>query len=274
MKLDIILAGVGGQGILSIAFVIDNAAMKKGLRFKQAEVHGMSQRGGAVQSHLRISDEIIHSDLIPLGKADLVLGVEPMEALRYVHYLKPDGWLVTSSTPFVNIPNYPEHEKILEQIELLPNHVTIDSAALAKHAGNRRAENMVMVGAAMPLMPFSSEDVEEFIVHLFKSKGDKIVAVNLAAFNAGRSASEFYRRCLETGMTPAQTRLLSSRLDLTSIEAGVETAWAELFTGMGGALRVALEEMKELIPGNRETVDVITKAVKEGVEELKQIFGH
>ena len=106
-KKDIILAGVGGQGILSIATVIGWAALDQNLHLKQAEVHGMSQRGGDVQSNLRLSRERIWSDLIPKGGCDLILSLEPMEALRYLPWLAPDGWIVTNTTPFVNIPNYP-----------------------------------------------------------------------------------------------------------------------------------------------------------------------
>ena len=96
MEKNIILAGVGGQGILSIAFVIDHAALDAGFNFKQAEVHGMAQRGGAVQSNLRYGDGEIWSDIIPMGKADMVLSVEPLEAMRYWQYLRPGGWVVTS----------------------------------------------------------------------------------------------------------------------------------------------------------------------------------
>ena len=113
MKKDIILSGVGGQGILSIAAIIGQAALKDNLYMKQAEVHGMSQRGGDVQSNLRISDRPISSDLIPHGKCDLIISLEPMESLRYVEYLSQDGWLVTNETPFINIPNYPEQEKVM-----------------------------------------------------------------------------------------------------------------------------------------------------------------
>ncbi len=135
MKQDIILAGVGGQGILSIAFVIDNAALADGLQFKQAEVHGMAQRGGAVQSHLRLSSERIWSDLIPKGEADLILSVEPLEALRYFDYLRPDGIVVTSSTPYKNIPDYPDLDRLLGEVAKAGGSVIVDSEKLAKEAG-------------------------------------------------------------------------------------------------------------------------------------------
>ncbi len=189
MKQDIILAGVGGQGILSIAYVIDNAALKAGLNFKQAEVHGMAQRGGAVQSHLRLSDEPVFSELIPRSSADMILSVEPLEALRYTDYLAPEGIVVTSRTPFVNIPDYPELDEVLEELRSLGNAVIIDSEALAKEAGSVRAQNMVMLGAASDSLFLSQDLLLEFIRELFDPKGDKIVETNLLAFELGRKAA-------------------------------------------------------------------------------------
>ncbi|MGD9347664.1 MAG: indolepyruvate oxidoreductase subunit beta [Candidatus Aminicenantes bacterium] len=189
MKQDIILAGVGGQGILSIAYVIDNAALKEGLSFKQAEVHGMAQRGGAVQSHLRLSDESIFSDLIPKGAADMILSVEPLESIRYFDYLALDGIVVTSSSPYVNIPDYPEIDKILAKVRSLPRNVIVDSAKLAQEAGFARAQNMVMLGAASIHLILEEEDLKEFIRELFKPRGDKIADINLEAFRLGREAA-------------------------------------------------------------------------------------
>ena len=154
MKTDMILAGVGGQGILSIAAVLGSAALTNNLYIKQAETHGMSQRGGDVQSYLRISDQPIYSDLIPLGKADLILSVEPMEALRYLPYLKPDGYVVTNSTPFVNIPNYPATEELMHTLEALPHRIILDADTLSKEkAGNIRAGNFIMLG--FPIYQYS-----------------------------------------------------------------------------------------------------------------------
>lgn len=189
MKQDIILAGVGGQGILSIAYVIDNAALKAGLNFKQAEVHGMAQRGGAVQSHLRLSDAPVFSELIPRSSADMILSVEPLEALRYTDYLASEGMVVTSSTPFVNIPDYPELDLVLEGIRSLGNAVIIDSEALAKKAGSPRAQNMVMLGAAADSLLLSRDLLLEFIQELFAPKGEKLVETNLTAFELGRKAA-------------------------------------------------------------------------------------
>lgn len=186
MKKDIILAGVGGQGILSIATVIGEAALAEGLYLKQAEVHGMSQRGGDVQSNLRLSSEPIHSDLIPVGGADIIISLEPMEALRYVQYLKPEGWIVTSSVPFVNIPNYPELAEVIRHIESHKNHVLLDVEALAKEAGApSQAANMVLLGAAIPMLGIDHDKMIAGVQRVFARKGDAIVQSNVAAVEAG-----------------------------------------------------------------------------------------
>lgn len=190
MKTDIILAGVGGQGILSIAAGIGLSAVKSDLYIKQAEVHGMSQRGGDVQSHLRISDKPISSDLIPQGKAHLILSVEPMEGLRYLPFLSEDGWLVTNTTPFNNIPDYPEVENIIAEVKKVKNHIALDADAIAKEAGSSRSSNIVMLGAASPFIDIEFEKLEEGIRQLFGRKGDEVVEVNLKALRAGREFSE------------------------------------------------------------------------------------
>ncbi|MCJ7682348.1 MAG: indolepyruvate oxidoreductase subunit beta [Candidatus Aminicenantes bacterium] len=186
MKQDIILAGVGGQGILSIAYVIDNAALNDGLQFKQAEVHGMAQRGGAVQSHLRISDEPVFSDLIPRGKVDLLLSVEPLETLRYIDFLSPDGVIVTSRSPHVNITDYPDLEDVLRVVRKTPKSVIVDSKALAEEAGSFRSQNMVMLGAASPYLRLKEESLITYIRALFLSRGEKLVDINLKAFTLGQ----------------------------------------------------------------------------------------
>ena len=189
MKQDIILAGVGGQGILSIAYVIDNAALADGLFFKQAEVHGMAQRGGAVQSHMRLSDGAIWSDLIPKGGADMILSVEPLEALRYLDYLKPDGIVVTSSTPFRNIPDYPEVGKVLEALRNAPRSVIVDSENLAKEAGTVKAQNIVLLGAASSFLILKEASLVGTIEALFRGRGTPVLEANLKAFALGRKAA-------------------------------------------------------------------------------------
>ena len=185
MKKDIILSGVGGQGILSIAAVIGKAALKEGLYMKQAEVHGMSQRGGDVQSNLRLSDQPIYSDLIPKGKADLITSLEPMESLRYLPWLKEDGWLVTNSQPFNNIPNYPDIEKINTELDKLSKKVILDVESIAREIGSSRAANIVMLGAATPFLGIELEKIEDGIRSIFSRKGEDIVNMNLTALKAG-----------------------------------------------------------------------------------------
>jgi len=189
MKQDIILAGVGGQGILSIAFVMDIAALQKGWQFKQAEVHGMAQRGGAVQSHLRISTETIFSDLIPRGQADMILSVEPLETLRYLNYLNPEGFIISNCVPYTNIPDYPPMEKVLGKIKQYPRVKLLDAPSLARQAGSSLTQNMVMLGAASTELIIEESYLKEGIKQLFKTKGEQIVAMNLKAFDLGRQAA-------------------------------------------------------------------------------------
>ena len=185
MTKNIIIAGVGGQGILTIASIIDLAAMHNGLLVKQAEVHGMSQRGGEVQSHLRISDHEIFSDLIPMGQADLILSVEPMEALRYLPYLSPEGVIVTATEPFKNIGNYPDEALLTESIKQSAKTIFVDATEVARQVGNPKSYNIVMLGAASTFLGIDQSEFEWGIQQLFGSKGDEVVAMNIAAFRKG-----------------------------------------------------------------------------------------
>jgi indolepyruvate ferredoxin oxidoreductase, beta subunit len=190
MKADIILSGVGGQGILSIAAVIGEAAVHQNLFMKQAEVHGMSQRGGDVQSNLRISDKPIYSDLISKGKANLILSLEPMESLRYLPYLAPNGWVVTNSTPLINITNYPEAAELQKALDTVPNKVVFDVDRIAKEVGSIRVANMVMLGAATPFLGIAYDEIENGIKRIFERKGPDIVALNLKALAAGKKIAD------------------------------------------------------------------------------------
>ncbi len=188
MKCDIILSGVGGQGILSIAAVIGEAALAEGLEIKQTEVHGMSQRGGDVQSNLRISTDKVDSDLISLGCADVIISLEPMEALRYIPYLGESGWVVTSDAPFVNITNYPEEEILKQELAKLPNVFSFDVEGIAREAGVLRSVNIVLLGAASTAVGLTAEALEIGIRRVFSHKGDEIVDMNIKAFRAGADA--------------------------------------------------------------------------------------
>ncbi len=193
MKKDIILAGVGGQGILSIASIIGVAAVNLGLYVKQAEVHGMSQRGGDVQSHLRLSSKEIFSDLIPFGKADMIISVEPMESLRYLPYLSKEGWIITNVKPFVNITNYPPVENVLKEIDAQHNHISLDADKMARDAGSLKSANMVILGAASPFIDIEYGNLEDAIRFVFGRKGESVVNVNLKAMKSGRIFAEEHK---------------------------------------------------------------------------------
>lgn len=191
MKQDIILSGVGGQGILSIATIIGEAATRSGLTLKQAEVHGMSQRGGDVQSNLRLSDEAISSDLIAMGTADMILSLEPMEALRYLPYLGKDGWIITSSAPFKNIPNYPENEALMNELRSLPHVVMVDVERLAKEHQMPKCANVILLGAASRFLGILTvEQLRDSIARVFASKGEAVVEMNKRAFDIGHAEAE------------------------------------------------------------------------------------
>ena len=190
MKTDIILAGVGGQGILSIAAILGAASISENLYLKQAETHGMSQRGGEVVSHLRISDLPVYSDLIPMGTADIILSVEPLESLRYLPYLKKDGTVVTNTTEFRNIPNYPNLEKTFNKLQSKLRIIQIDADKMAHETGNPKASNMVMLGAASPFINLTEEIILKAIETVFASKGAAVVESNLKAFTVGRKFAE------------------------------------------------------------------------------------
>jgi indolepyruvate ferredoxin oxidoreductase beta subunit len=247
MARNIILAGVGGQGILSIAFVIDHAALDAGFQFKQSEVHGMAQRGGAVQSHLRYSDRPIHSDLIPKGGADLVLSVEPLEVMRYWHYLGPDGWVVTNVTPYVNIPDYPELDQLLRDLAEFPNIVMVDAGLIAKAAGNLRTQNMALLGAASKLLAFTDDQITKHIERLFDAKGKAIVDVNLRAFRFGQATGRFFPGLIENGVDRLSALALCRKLAPATIDPGYAAAWAEALAGDDNRLTVVLAAEDSLV---------------------------
>jgi indolepyruvate ferredoxin oxidoreductase beta subunit len=190
MKYDVILAGVGGQGVLSVASIIAKAAFSEGLEVRQSEVHGMAQRGGAVISHMRISDKKIASDLVPKGAADLIISMEPLESLRYVSFLKPSGTLVTCTDPYNNIPDYPNIDEITSTIKKLPSYRLVDAGKLAKEAGLAKAVNVVMAGAASCFLPIKSQSLEETIAAVFAKKDASVAENNAKAFKLGQDAAK------------------------------------------------------------------------------------
>jgi indolepyruvate ferredoxin oxidoreductase, beta subunit len=189
MKYDVILAGVGGQGVLSVSSIIALAAVSEGLEVRQSEVHGMAQRGGAVLSHLRLSNKKIAGDLVPRGGADLIISMEPLESLRYLSWLKAGGVIVTSSEPFNNIPNYPVIEELISSIKRLPRSYLVDAGKLAKEAGLSKAANTVMVGLSSCFLPIKPQSLEKIIAGVFSKKGAQSAESNAKAFKLGQNAA-------------------------------------------------------------------------------------
>jgi indolepyruvate ferredoxin oxidoreductase, beta subunit len=190
MKYDIVLSGVGGQGVLTVAAVISSCAMDNGLFVEQAEVHGMAQRGGAVMASVRISDSTIHSKQISKGTADLLLSLEPLESLRYLDYINPKSSLVTDKNPKKNIPDYPPLDELLDKIRSIPNAIIVDADKIAKDLGSSKAANIVLVGACAADLPVSIKSIENTIKNFFAGKGDEIIELNIKAFRAGLEAAK------------------------------------------------------------------------------------
>ncbi len=244
MRHDIVLAGVGGQGILTIARVLMSAAAAKGLSVKQAEVHGMSQRGGAVYSHLRISDEEIFSDLIPRGQADVIIAVEPLEALRYAPMLRPGGALITSSKALANISNYPPIEEVLAHIAALGRHVAFDMDRLARASGSLLAANIAALGAASPFLGFTPLEIEAAVTTLFAAKAPRVLDANVRAFRLGRLAATTYLEALQRGIAPHKARAWIESLPPEDLEAGTASGPIEdADPGLSGAEANAFENM-------------------------------
>ena len=271
MNKDIILSGVGGQGILSISYIICSAALKVGWNFKQAEVHGMSQRGGAVQAHLRLSDGQINSDLIPLGTADIILSVEPLESLRYVQYLSPGGVTISSTTPFINIPDYPVLDEVLDKIAGIENHVLIDSEAVARMAGSNRAQNMVLLGAASDYLGLEMDDLKHFIADIFAAKGDKVIEVNHKALELGRNVSRFFTACIAGGLDPLATRLLSAKGNPESLDASTVTAWDKAFDMNRAVLIDTLSGLTEFFNATGDKAELLGQG-RPGPSKVRQIL--
>ena len=248
MKYDIILAGVGGQGILTIAYLLDNASVNRGLRFKQAEVHGMAQRGGAVYSHMRVSDQEVISDLIPEGRADMILSVEPLEVQRYVHFLGPDGVVVTNNQPFVNIPDYPEEDQVIDAITKLPNSVLFNAKAIALKAKSPRSQNVAIVGAATPFLPFEKEDFQSIIEDLFKRKGEKVVNANLSVLEMSYNAGLFYKKLLDAGVPNPDIFKLVNRVDQSSFDPELAPRFAQALKDKKDELDSLLGSLDEDTP--------------------------
>jgi indolepyruvate ferredoxin oxidoreductase beta subunit len=237
MTYDLVVCGVGGQGVLSVAWVIDQAAVDAGFHLKQPEVHGMAQRGGAVSALIRIADAPIASDLIPEGTASLVLSIEPMESLRYANMLRPDGWIVTDVTPFRNLAVYPDTDRLFDVLFSVPHVVAVDANRLAHKAGTVKAHNMVMVGAALPLLPVPATLIEKYVRALFAAKGERIASANVDAVRMGEAASRFTAALVAGGVPRSVAVRVVPRLDFEPrpVADDVTAAWIERLRAPGAA---------------------------------------
>ncbi len=185
MKINLVISGVGGQGVVTIARLLAAAGLRDGLHVIQGELHGMSQRGGAVHAQLRFDNEVIESPQVPIGRADILLGVEPVEALRNIGWLHPKGRVITAIRPIENVPNYPPIEDILENIRALPNSLLVDAHTIASDAGSARSENFVMAGAAAAFLPIDPETMRACILEKSKHWAEKDRAAAIKALDAG-----------------------------------------------------------------------------------------
>jgi len=251
MNFDLVIAGVGGQGVLTIAAVLDRAAHEAGLFVKQSEVHGMAQRGGAVSAFVRMSDQPVASDLIGKGHASLLLSIEPLEALRYIPLLKPEGWIVSDITPMLNVTNYPDMEAVYRVLFSAPRLVALDATRLAQKAGTIKAQNVVALGAAAMHLPLPMELIEAQIRALFERKGDRIVNANLHAFRKGDSAARFATALLAAGIAGNTVAQLTSHIHFPPhpVPADVVAAWCQHLTlpSDAQALLAQLQQHEELV---------------------------
>ena len=259
MNFDLVIAGVGGQGVLTIAAVLDRAAHEAGLFVKQSEVHGMAQRGGAVSAFVRMSDAPIASDLIARGQASLLISVEPLEALRYTQLLHPQGWIVSDVTPMENLPNYPPMESVCKVLYSAPHLVALDATRLAQKAGTVKAQNVAVLGAAAMHLPLPQEKIEDQIRALFARKGERIVNANLHAFRKGDAASRFSVALVQAGVPAAWVARLTSRIHFPPhpVDQELTQAWIQRLQGPEGLQRVQqVEQRDELVrPDILEALD-------------------
>lgn len=188
MKCDVVLAGVGGQGVVTLSRLLAEAAHREGLCAVQGELHGMSQRGGAVQAHLRLSDAPVESPQVPEGGADLLVGVEPVETLRNLDWLRAGGRVLSAVAPVENVASYPPLERVLAALRALPNALLLDARELAKHAGSTRAENLVLAGAAAALLPISPDGARAALADFTARWSARDREAGALAFEAGLEA--------------------------------------------------------------------------------------
>ncbi len=194
MKLNVVIVGVGGQGALTTSGILARAAMKAGLNVITAETHGMAQRGGSVEVHVRIGD--VKAPLIPEGKADVMIALEPSEALRYSKFLNSKSIVILNTRKIIppsvtaGTGTYPELDEILTELrKITPRVIAVNASEIAEKAGNILATNVVVIGMLLGYfpMPFKIEHVEEVIREVMP---DKIVDLNLRALKMGYESTK------------------------------------------------------------------------------------
>jgi indolepyruvate ferredoxin oxidoreductase beta subunit len=183
----VVVAGVGGQGVISVAQLILLSAWRSGFQALQSEIHGMSQRGGAVNSHVVFGRQPVSSPMVMDGSGSLLIAMEPLEALRHLSLLRPDAALVVSANPVRNIDDYPDEEKVRGELEKVTGVTAIDTAAHAARLRHRQAPGMILLGAASRHLPFGPETWNEVIAEYFDQKGGAVVDKNREAFALGAS---------------------------------------------------------------------------------------
>ncbi|MCS7163947.1 MAG: indolepyruvate oxidoreductase subunit beta [Thermodesulfovibrio sp.] len=181
---NIIMSGTGGQGIVLASRIIAQVAFKSGFDVKESEIHGMAQRGGSVIGHIRFGEKV-YSPNIPSGMADIMVALEELEALRYLHFLKKDGLVILNRKkipPAMAEKDYPENVDYLIQQKGF-SVKTIEAEKIAKEIGSTKVENSVILGFLSLFLPFKEEMWHEVIK---SSVPSKTVEINLKAFNEGR----------------------------------------------------------------------------------------
>jgi indolepyruvate ferredoxin oxidoreductase, beta subunit len=190
-KLDLLITGVGGQGAILASDIIGKAAVTEGLPIRAAETHGMAQRGGSVVNHIRVGND--YGSMIPKKGADILLALEPMEAVRYLDFLKDGGIVIVNTQPIIpvtvtsGLTKYPEVSEILDFLSQKYIVKAFNADEVAFEAGNRLAMNVVMVGAVSGYLPISKEILLESVKALVPQK---TVEVNIRAFEMGRQKVE------------------------------------------------------------------------------------
>ena len=185
MSCKIIVSGVGGQGAITIAQLILGAAFKDNLYALQSEVHGMSQRGGAVNAHVIVSSMEVFSPVVMAGDGDILISLEPLETLRYLPLLKSGAHVIAAMEPVVNMDNYPEREELMGALARIPGVQLIDTETHSRALNAKKSGNIILLGVAARHMGIASARWREALTERFAGKGEAIITKNIEAFECG-----------------------------------------------------------------------------------------